>query len=66
MAQSHMSRVVRLPGMGDAAAIHGAAMVLVDAGWLIPPAAGDFQRRPRAAYAVNPLVLPVMPGEPLV
>jgi hypothetical protein len=52
-----MQRVVRLPGLGDAAAIHAAAKVLVEAGWLIPPEAGEFQRRPRAAYAVNPVVL---------
>jgi hypothetical protein len=52
-----MQRVVRLPGLGDAAAIHTAAGVLVDAGWLILPKAGEFQHRSRASYPVNPRVL---------
>jgi hypothetical protein len=54
----HVRRVlreVRLPGMGEAAAVHAAARVLVDAGWLQPPPRGSgFQQRGRAAYPVNP------------
>jgi len=52
-----MQREVRLPGLGDAAAIHAACTVLVEAGLLMPPPAGEFQRRPRAAYPVNPVLL---------
>ena len=39
-----------------AAAIHAAAIVLVEAGWLTPPKSVGFQKRTRAAYAVNPMV----------
>ena len=55
----HMQRDIRLPGLGDAAAIHAAAKVLVEAGWLLPPPAGQYQRRSRAAYRVNPRVFEV-------
>ena len=52
-----MQREVRLPGLGDAAAIHAAAGELVEAGWLTKQV-GDvgFQKRPRAAYPVSPLL----------
>lgn len=56
-------REVRLPGLGDAEAIHTAAKVLAEAGWLVPPARGTFQRRAKAAYAVNPKVLDTAEGE---
>jgi hypothetical protein len=52
-----LQREVRLPGLGDAKAIHAAAGALVDAEWLQPPEAGEFQARARAAYPVNPAVL---------
>jgi hypothetical protein len=32
-----MQSEVRLPGLGGAATIHGACIVLVEAGWLFPP-----------------------------
>ena len=48
-----LQRDMRLPGLGDAEAIHAAAKVLVETGWLTPPPAGAFQQRARAAYAVN-------------
>ena len=52
-----MQREVRLPGLSDAAAIHAAAGELVEAGWLTKQV-GDvgFQKRPRAAYPVSPLL----------
>ncbi len=57
-AEAHVRRLqreVRLPGLTDAASIHAAARMLVEAGWLRPPLAGEgFQRRGRAAYPVNP------------
>ncbi len=48
-----LQREVRLPGLNSAAVIHAAAAVLVEAGWLLPPAPGGFQQRARAAYLVN-------------
>ncbi len=51
-----LQREVRLPGLGDAAKIHAAAAVLVEAGWLIPPEIGYGSQR-KVAYAVNPVVL---------
>jgi hypothetical protein len=49
-----LQREVRLPGLSDAASIHAAAAVLVQAGWLFLPEAGaGFQQRGRAAYPVN-------------
>ena len=50
----HMQREVRLSGLTTAEAIHAAAGVLVDAGWLRPPDKGAFQARGRESYAVNP------------
>jgi hypothetical protein len=51
----HLQRDVRLPGLATAEAIHEAAAVLVDAGWLLSPAGGGGPgKRPRAAYPVNP------------
>ena len=47
-------REVRLPGLGDAAAVHAAARVLLQAGWLQqPPRGSGFQQRGRAAYPIN-------------
>ncbi len=48
-----LQREVRLPGLNSADVIHAAAAVLVEAGWLLPPEAGGFQQRARAAYLVN-------------
>jgi hypothetical protein len=53
----HMQRVVRLPGLGDAPAIHSAAKALVQAEWLRSPRANAFHQRARGAYTVNPVVL---------
>lgn len=54
----HMQRVVRLPGLGTADAIHAAALVLIEAGWLREPEKGRaLGQRGRAAYPVNPAVL---------
>jgi hypothetical protein len=48
-------REVRLPGLTDATAVHAAARVLLEAGWLQPaPHGSGFQQRGRAAYPVNP------------
>jgi hypothetical protein len=51
----HLQREVKLPGMSDAEAIHGGARMLVEAGWLIPPAVG-FGAARKVAYRVNPRV----------
>jgi hypothetical protein len=51
-----LQREVRLPGLGDATAIHAAARVLIDAGWLTPPKSAGFQQKTREAYTVNPVV----------
>lgn len=50
-----MQREVRLSGLGTAEAIHAAAAVLVDAGWLVPPNIGFGPAR-KVAYEVNPIV----------
>ena len=49
-----MQKEVRLPGLATAEAIHDAAAVLVDAGWLLAPEGGGRAGRPRAAYPVSP------------
>jgi hypothetical protein len=54
-----LQRAIRLPGLNTAEAIHAAAAVLVEAGWLMPPAPGAFQARARSAYPVNWRVLEV-------
>jgi hypothetical protein len=51
-----LQRVVRLPGLTTAAAIHAAVEKLLEAGWLLPPERGAFQARARLAYPVNPAV----------
>lgn len=51
-----LQRTVRLPGLTTADAIHGAAAVLLDAGWLYAPNPSGANGRPRAAYLVNPRV----------
>jgi hypothetical protein len=57
-----LQREMRLPGLSTAEAIHGAARVLLEAGWLMPPdGATGFQQRQRAAYPVNPMVWEVAP-----
>ena len=48
-----LQREVRLPGLRDADAIHAAAKVLIEAGWLSPPPATKTQGRPRATYLIN-------------
>ena len=59
-AEVHVRRLlreVRLPGLGDAAAVHAAARVLLEAGWLErPPPGSGFQQRGRAAYPINQLL----------
>jgi hypothetical protein len=50
----HLQRVVRLPGLGEAAAIHEACEVLIEAAWLLTPPASTAAGRPRAAYTVRP------------
>jgi hypothetical protein len=52
-----LQREVRLPGLNTAELIHGAAAVLVEAGWLHAAEGGGTPGRPRAAYAVNPAVV---------
>jgi hypothetical protein len=47
------SRGATRPRMSTAPAIHLAADVLVEAGWLVPPKPGAFQQRGRAAYKIN-------------
>jgi hypothetical protein len=56
-----LQREVRLPGLGDANAIHAAARVLVEAGWLVQPYADGQPGRPKAAYPVNPRVWEALP-----
>ena len=52
----NLQRTVRLPGLRTAELIHGAAAVLVDAGWLYVPDSGGAGGRPKAAYPVNPQI----------
>jgi hypothetical protein len=56
-----LQREVRLPGLGTAEAIHAAARVLVEAGWLLQPQTGGQPGRPKAAYAVNAKVWEIKP-----
>ena len=56
----HLQRKVRLPGLNTADLLHGAAAVLVEAGWLTAPKIG-FGAERRAAYLVNPRVFEVAP-----
>jgi Protein of unknown function (DUF3987) len=49
-----VQRVVRLPRLTTAEAIHAAAAVLVEADWLLPPKTASGPGRPREAYAINP------------
>jgi hypothetical protein len=52
-----LQRDVRLPGLNNAAAIHEAAEVLIEADWLRPPPPQrGFQTRPKAIYPVNPAI----------
>ena len=51
-----LQREVRLPGLSNAEAIHGAAGVLVEADWLRKPAPGGFQAKPKGIYPVNPAI----------
>lgn len=53
-----LQREVRLPGLNNAAAIHAAAEVLIEADWLRPPPPQrGFQTRPKAIYPVNPAIV---------
>jgi hypothetical protein len=53
----HLQRVVRLPGLGTAEAIHEAAEALIEGDWLAEPASTKAKgKRPRNAYPVNPKV----------
>jgi hypothetical protein len=49
-----LQRKTRLPGLKSAEEIHQAAMALVDADWLKPPALVIGKPRQREAYRVNP------------
>ncbi|MBS3023357.1 DUF3987 domain-containing protein [Acidiphilium multivorum] len=49
-----LQREERLPGLNNAAAIHAAAELLVEAGWLRSPPRGTFQHRRMMNYQVNP------------
>ncbi len=51
-----IQRIARLPGLREAAAIHAAAALLVEADWLRPPPRGGFQRRATENYPVNPFL----------
>lgn len=61
-----LQRRVRLPNLTTAGAIHAAADMLIEAGWLLPPEPGVFQQRARQAYLINPrifeLAATVAPG----
>jgi Protein of unknown function (DUF3987) len=50
----NLQRQVRLPGLGEAAQIHEACKVLVEAGWLRAPQPGTRDGRARAAYPICP------------
>ncbi len=51
-----VQKEARLPGLTTAEAIHAAAAVLVDAGWLLAPAEGGGGQagRPRVTYPIDP------------
>jgi hypothetical protein len=51
-----LQREVRPPGLNTATLIDSAADVLVEADWLARAERGKKPGRPRAAYAVNPMV----------
>ena len=52
----HVQRVVRLPGLKTADAIHEAAEALIEAYWLARPEGSKGGARPKMAYPVNPKV----------
>jgi Protein of unknown function (DUF3987) len=56
-----LQRDVRLPGLGEAAAIHEACETLIEAAWLIAPPASRTAGRPREAYGVRPELWKVLP-----
>ncbi|SDE47903.1 DUF3987 domain-containing protein, partial [Belnapia rosea] len=56
-----LQRDVRLPGLGEAKAIHDAAHALVDVGWLLPPGGSGAPGRPRASYPINPVLWTMLP-----
>ncbi|MGH7084525.1 MAG: DUF3987 domain-containing protein [Acetobacteraceae bacterium] len=58
-----MVREVRLPGLTETDAVHEAAGVLVESGWLLPMPKGGFQQRARAAYPINPRLYAVLGTE---
>jgi hypothetical protein len=49
-----LQRGLRLPGLGEAPAIHEACQGLIEAGWLAAPAALGIRGRPRAVFHVRP------------
>ena len=56
-----MQREVRLAGLTDADAIHAACKGLADAGWVLAEQGEvGFQKRPRAAYRINPALWPAL------
>lgn len=59
----YLQRQIRLPGLVEAAVIHEACSVLVEAGWLRSPAAGTQNGRARAAYAIRPALWDALPPE---
>jgi hypothetical protein len=51
-----LQRQIRLPGLADAASIHEAADLLIEAGWLRAIGPASVKGRPKAAYSVNPAI----------
>ena len=51
-----LQRKVRLPGLRDAASIHAACALLVEADWLRSPAPGGFQSKAKGTFPVNPAI----------
>ncbi len=50
----------RLPGLVTADAIHAACKPLIEAGWLVMPARGGLQQKPRGVYPVSPRLMQVL------
>ena len=55
-----MQRNIRLPGVVTADAIHAACKALIEAGWLVMPARGGFQQKPRGVYPVSLRLMEVL------
>ena len=56
-----LRRKVRLPGLLDAKAVHAAASILIEAGWLFPMSPGRFQAKGHTVYPINPRLWDVVP-----